>query len=256
MIFQHPFVHADCEADFARAREAAAAAATAVLPGRWSGEVRHEVNPTLQVLAVTWRNLGPHAVTDAFAEDAPQPVPGEEMLLFWRSPRDGRVVARAAEPDDLLALKLVVEAIAPRDAAVGGPLSVGAIESVLARAADAGIILAPRPLIRRADDFPRGELIDECFFTSTGFTLQWHLTQTCDLHCRHCYDRSARATVPLAAARGVLDDLQSFCRDRRVSGSVSLSGGNPLLHPNFTAIYRAAAERDFGLGILGNPAPR
>jgi len=54
----------------------------------------------------------------------------------------------------------------------------------------------------------------------------------------------------------VLDDLQRFCRDRRVSGAVSLSGGNPLLHPDFTAIYRAAAERDFGLCILGNPAPR
>ena len=76
------------------------------------------------------------------------------------------------------------------------------------------------------------------------------------MHCRHCYDRSSRAAVPLADALGVLDDLQSFCRDRKVSGSVSLSGGNPLLHPNFTDIYRAAADRDFGLCILGNPAPR
>jgi len=178
------------------------------------------------------------------------------MLLLWRSPWNGRVVARAAGPDDLLALKLVVESIDPNAAAAGGPLSVSAIENVLAGAADSGIILAPRPLIRRADDFPRGEVTDESFFISAGFTLQWHLTQTCDLHCRHCYDRSSRAAVPLADALGVLDDLQSFCRDRKVTGSVSLSGGNPLLHPNFTDIYRAAAERDFGLCILGNPAPR
>ena len=61
---------------------------------------------------------------------------------------------------------------------------------------------------------------------------------------------------PAADALRVLDDLQSFCRDRRVRGSVSLSGGNPLLHPDFTEIYRAAAERGFGLCILGNPAPR
>jgi selenobiotic family peptide radical SAM maturase len=97
---------------------------------------------------------------------------------------------------------------------------------------------------------------DESFFTSSTFTLQWHLTQACDLHCRHCYDRSERSAVALPAALKVLDDLQSFCRGRKVSGSVSLSGGNPLLHPDFTEIYRAAAERGFGLCILGNPAPR
>ena len=128
---------------------------------------------------------------------------------------------------------------------------------MLARAADSGIILAPRPLIRRADDFPRGEVTDESFFTSAGFTLQWHLTQSCDLHCRHCYDRSARAAVPLPDALRVLDDLQAFCRARRVSGHVSLSGGNPLLHPHFTEIYRAAAGYGFGLVHSRQPgAPR
>jgi selenobiotic family peptide radical SAM maturase len=50
--------------------------------------------------------------------------------------------------------------------------------------------------------------------------------------------------------------FRSFCRQRRVAGSVSLSGGNPLLHPEFTAIWSAAAERGFALAILGNPAPR
>lgn len=256
MNSQYTFAHNDCASDLARARTAAAAVAAADPPGRWSDGGDHEVNPSLQVLPLAWRNLGAYAMKNTLVDATPQPVPGEEILLIWRSPHDGRVVVRAAEPDDLLALKLVVESIAPRDAAAGGPLSLGAIENVLVRAAATGIVLAPRPLIRRADDFPRGVVTDESFFTSTGFTLQWHLTQTCDLHCRHCYDRSARAAVPLADALEVLDDLQSFCRDRRVSGSVSLSGGNPLLHPNFIEIYRAAAGRDFGLCILGNPAPR
>lgn len=256
MTLQGSFLHEGCAADLARVREAAALVAAAVPSACWSDGGRHEVNPTLQALAVTWLNLGEHAWPDAPAESSPSPVPGQETLLLWRSPWNGRLVARAAGADDLLALKLVVEAIDPQVAAAAGPLSVATIESVLARAADCGIILAPRPLIRRGEDFPRGAVTDESFFTATGFTLQWHLTQTCDLHCRHCYDRSARSAVPLAAALGVLDDLQTFCRERRVSGSVSLSGGNPLLHPDFTEIYRAAAARDFGLCILGNPAPR
>jgi len=241
--------------DLACAR-AAAEAATAASPARWSDGERHEINPSLHVLQLSWRHLGPHIVIDNPAAGALEPEPGEEILLVWKSPSDGKVVARAAGTDDLLALKLVVEGISPHEAAASGAVSEGAIENILARAADIGIVLAPRPLIRRTDDFPRGEVTDESFFTSAGFTLQWHLTQSCDLHCRHCYDRSARATVPLSDALRVLDDLRAFCQARRVSGHVSLSGGNPLLHPHFTEIYRAAASHGFGLVILGNPAPR
>jgi selenobiotic family peptide radical SAM maturase len=54
----------------------------------------------------------------------------------------------------------------------------------------------------------------------------------------------------------VLDDFWTFCRSRRVQGAVSFTGGNPLLHPDFIEIYRAASERGFGTAILGNPAPR
>jgi selenobiotic family peptide radical SAM maturase len=243
-------------ADLASARQAAGEAAAAPGPPRWSDGDRHEVNPTLRALPLAWRHLGPHALAQAPAEGAPEPEPGDEVLLVWKSPWNGRVAARAADLDDLLALKLVVESIAPREAAAAGPLSEGAIDNVLARAADAGIVLAPRPLLCRSEDFPRGEVADESFFVSSGFTLQWHLTQACDLHCRHCYDRSARAAVSLADALRLLDDLEGFCRERRVRGAVSLSGGNPLLHPHFIDIYRAAAGHDFGVGILGNPAPR
>jgi selenobiotic family peptide radical SAM maturase len=256
MHAEDAFIPEACATELGRARTAAAAVDAAAPPVRWSEGALHELNPTLQALSLSWRNLGPRAAPAASAAGAPEPVLGEETLLIWRSPWNGRVVARAAGAEDLLALKIVVEAVDVPAAAAAGPLSVGAIENVLARAADCGIILAPRPLIRRGEDFPRGAQVDGSFFTAAGFTLQWHLTQACDLHCRHCYDRSDRAAVPLSAALGVLDDLQAFCRERRVSGSVSLSGGNPLLHPDFTEIYRGAADRGFGLCILGNPAPR
>jgi selenobiotic family peptide radical SAM maturase len=235
---------------------AVAAVSATAPPQRWSDGSHHAVNPTLQALPLAWRNLLGDVLHQPGAGGSPQPEPGAEVLLIWRSPGDGRVIARAAEAEDLLALKLVVEAISPAAAAAAGPLSASRVEAILARAAAAGIVLAPRPLIRRADDFPRGAVTAGAFFTSGSFTLQWHLTQSCDLHCRHCYDRSERAPLPLREARDVLDDLRAFCSERQVRGAVSFSGGNPLLHPDFTAIYRAAAERDFGIGILGNPAPR
>lgn len=238
-----------------RAREAVAEAAVGSAP-RWSGSGTHEVNPTLRALPLTWRHLGPLAVDEAASAGSPEPEPGEEILLVWKVPWHDRVEARAAGPDDLLALKCVVESLDPQAVAAAGPLSAAAVESVIARGVDAGIVLAPRPRIRRAPDFPRGEIVEERFLTSESFTLQWHVTQACDLHCRHCYDRSAREAVRLEDALRVLDDLRVFCRERRVRGAVSLSGGNPLLHPDFVAIYRAVVERGFAVSILGNPAPR
>lgn len=54
----------------------------------------------------------------------------------------------------------------------------------------------------------------------------------------------------------LLDDLAAFCARRGVRGQVCLTGGNPMLHPDFLEIYRAAARAGFTLSILGNPAPR
>src|SRR5208337_2072544 len=80
--------------------------------------------------------------------------------------------------------------------------------------------------------------------------------QACDLHCKHCYDRSTRTPITLSNAMRILDDLRLFCNKKYVTGAVSFTGGNPLMHPEFLEIYHAAAERGFALAILGNPAPR
>ena len=62
--------------------------------------------------------------------------------------------------------------------------------------------------------------------------------------------------IPLDSAIALLDDLRQFCRRRYISGHVSFTGGNPLMHPHFFDLYRAASERGFTVSILGNPSPR
>ena len=100
-----------------------------------------------------------------------------------------------------------------------------------------GVMLDDPSLRRRADKF----------------TLQWHLTHACDLHCLHCYDRSKLAGPKLHQAMAVLDELERFCEAHEVRGNVCLSGGNPFLYKGFFDVYASAAERGFGLSILGNP---
>lgn len=85
------------------------------------------------------------------------------------------------------------------------------------------------------------------------FGLQWHITQACDLSCAHCYDRTEMRAMRWPDCARVLDQFDSFCREREVEGSVALSGGNPFLHPRFFEIYRAIVERGYGIGLLANP---
>lgn len=86
-----------------------------------------------------------------------------------------------------------------------------------------------------------------------SFMLQWHLTNACPFGCRHCYDRSDRRELDLPQALAVLDDLQGFCRRRRVTPQVSLTGGDPLAYGRFWELYLAIAEAGIRLSILGNP---
>jgi selenobiotic family peptide radical SAM maturase len=88
---------------------------------------------------------------------------------------------------------------------------------------------------------------------ATRFTLQWHITQACELSCKHCYDRTSLAGTKLHEAVEVLGQLSEFCQEREVEGAVCFSGGNPFLHPRFFDIYESAVRRDFRVSILGNP---
>ncbi len=212
---------------------------------------RRQINPALELLSLNWRQL-----SRLLDDPAIRPEPGQEFVLAVRKPDTGEVTVRTATSHDLLALKLVSEDMDERQAAREGGVPLATIEAILYQAMEQGLILSPPSRITRPPDFPRGEVSDPSFFTASVFTLQWHITQTCDLHCRHCYDRSDRATMELAQGIKILDDLYEFARAHHVHAQVTFTGGNPLLYPHFNELYREAAERGFLTAILGNPMPR
>jgi selenobiotic family peptide radical SAM maturase len=127
---------------------------------------------------------------------------------------------------------------------------------VLIRALEEGLVIGPEPLIRRHYRPEEYEGIDHSYYAARIFSLQWHITQACDLHCRHCYDRNQYQSLSLEQEIRVLDDLARFCKAHNVHGQVTFTGGNPLLHPNFETLYQEASDRGFTLAILGNPASR
>ncbi len=214
------------------------------------------VNPTLGLHRLSWKNL--IAVIRSDEDNTSlKPEPGEELVMVWREPHSHEPRVDAASHEDLLVLKMVVEGIDAEEVARIGRLPIAAVDSAVDRSVARGIVLTPRSGIRRdPGSFPVGENTDECFLSCPVFVLQWHVTQACDLNCKHCYDRSKRSPLTLDQGLRVLDDLRSFCRSRYVGGQVTFTGGNPLLYPYFFELYRAASERGFALAILGNPSPR
>lgn len=211
------------------------------------------INPTLLLLELQWKNLA----NDADSPSAEPPEPGNEYILIWKHPEGGEVHVRAASPEDLLILKMISESIDRKKVAQIGAISTFAVDAAVERAVDRGIIITPPSRIRRDFDiFEASPYTKKQFLISPSFTLQWHITQVCDLYCKHCYDRSDRSALTLEQALTIIDDLDTFCRKRHVKGQISFTGGNPLMHPEFLSIYKAASDRGFTLLILGNPATR
>lgn len=209
------------------------------------------LNPTLELVPCRWHNLpqllgqrndGKAAVTK-----------GEELVAVWKD-LNGRTHLETARPSDLVALKVVVGETTPEAVTAQTDSPVGPLVAALRRTAQRGLILAPPSRLRRDPArFGPGVQVAEQFRTAQVFSLQWHLTQACDLHCRHCYDRTPRATPSLAEGIDILLQLRAFCQSRHVFGQVSFTGGNPFLHPHFLELYRTAADLGFGCVILGNP---
>lgn len=217
------------------------------------------VNPSLKVFANNWKRLS--LCLDGNLGDC-RPEQGEERVMIWLKPDEDQPQIRSITDLDLLVLKMSMEGLRPETVAKTAGVCISAINSALRKGLESGIILGPQPQIIRKDQLPtndytgEGKPVPDAYTRSRGFALQWHITQACDLHCRHCYDRTPCESLTLEQEVAILDSLYEFCNDHHVFGQVSFTGGNPLLHPNFYKLYQKASDRGFVLGILGNPASR
>lgn len=82
----------------------------------------------------------------------------------------------------------------------------------------------------------------------TLFTLQMDITQACTERCRHCYVPEYNPLfLPFEKICQVVDEF------RKMGGlSISLSGGECMLHPDFDRIVRYIRSKDCIVAILSN----
>lgn len=82
--------------------------------------------------------------------------------------------------------------------------------------------------------------------------LQWHITHTCNLRCAHCYQEEYKSHMPEEQLFSVLDKYADFVSKYDYIGQINLTGGEPLLHPDFFLLASDIKRRGFRLGILTN----
>ena len=211
----------------------------------------HFLNPTLDIVQSKWN------LVDFLNTRGKQfPQAGDYFILLWKHPVSNKTVIHTATDRDLLIIKILAENMRLEDVAEQGALSLGQLHDLMLQAVSMGYVVGPSPKISRSnehfiltDRFKRHR-------TLRSFTIQWHITHACDLHCKHCYDRSKRSPLILEQGMNILQQFESFCWDNQVRGHVCFTGGNPFLSPHFFELYQSAANHGFGTSILGNPVPR
>ena len=90
------------------------------------------------------------------------------------------------------------------------------------------------------------------------FAFQWHITDECDQRCKHCYIFAEDACKePDAMTWSQMQDTfyncLDFCEVYHRLPYFYITGGDPILHPNFWDLLRLMKEHHIPFTILGNP---
>lgn len=94
---------------------------------------------------------------------------------------------------------------------------------------------------------------------SFEFFIQWHLTERCNLRCRHCY-QGRRRTHEMTASEvkdeidGVTEMFEAWEKEHgiRVSPSVHFTGGEPFLYVGLWDVIAYSKEKGFKVALMTN----
>lgn len=90
------------------------------------------------------------------------------------------------------------------------------------------------------------------------FAFQWHITDECDQRCKHCYIFSGDGCQDLKSMtwdqmREVVGNCEDFCEVYGRAPYFYITGGDPILHPDFWRLLELLKSKDIPFTILGNP---
>ena len=88
------------------------------------------------------------------------------------------------------------------------------------------------------------------------FYIQWHITNVCNLHCKHCYqdDFSRKSDLDRQGLKRISDNLLATLEGWDKTACIHLTGGEPLLKPELFVLLEDLDRQSTveELGIITN----
>lgn len=89
-------------------------------------------------------------------------------------------------------------------------------------------------------------------------SIQWHITDNCDQRCKHCYIFAEEPTIPLYSTpfekmKEVVDKCIAYAARDNAVPSFAITGGDPLLNPDFWELADYLKEHQLDFALMGNP---
>lgn len=90
------------------------------------------------------------------------------------------------------------------------------------------------------------------------FSFQWHITDDCDQRCKHCYIFSENNCKKLDSMnweqmQDTFYNCLDFCEVYHRIPYFYITGGDPILHPDFWKLLKLMKKHQIAFTILGNP---
>lgn len=87
------------------------------------------------------------------------------------------------------------------------------------------------------------------------FILQWHLSEACNLKCKHCYQENhIPVQLKYNDLLNILDQYKELLKKLKVKGHINITGGEPLCSPYFFLLLdKFKEDKDlYSFSILTN----
>ncbi|MDL2229074.1 radical SAM/SPASM domain protein, ACGX system [Treponema sp. OttesenSCG-928-L16] len=90
------------------------------------------------------------------------------------------------------------------------------------------------------------------------FAFQWHITDSCDQRCEHCYIFAENNHIPLKEMcwdemLSVIDNAAEMGKRLERIPYFYITGGDPILHKDFWRLLELLKSRNMAFSLMGNP---
>ncbi len=90
------------------------------------------------------------------------------------------------------------------------------------------------------------------------FSFQWHITDECDQRCKHCYIFSGDVckkpdSMNWQQMQNTFYNCLDFCNVYNRKPYFYITGGDPILHPDFWRLLELMSDNGIPFTIMGNP---